>query len=120
MQPTPGNPADIAEILTDIKTNLTRLDDLVQDYLSLVRVANLQMEVQEARSGGASLGHRVPSLSGGAGVTIHQESLEELGLVAFHASTLRRALLNLVQNALAALPQGGTVTIAGQRTTTQV
>ena len=44
-QPTPGNPADLAEILTDIKTNLARLDDLVQDYLSLVRVANLQMDI---------------------------------------------------------------------------
>lgn len=54
------------------------------------------------------------------GVTVHAEGLAELGLVSFHASTLRRAVLNLVQNALDAAPHGGTVTLAGQGTTTHV
>jgi signal transduction histidine kinase len=117
-QPTPENPADIAEILTDIKTNLARLDDLVQDYLSLVRVANLQMDIQDLGMAVQAWVTEFQAVAAARGVTIHQEGLAELGLVAFHASTLRRALLNLVQNALDAMPQGGTVTIAGQRTAT--
>jgi signal transduction histidine kinase len=40
--------------------------------------------------------------------------------VAFHASTLRRALLNLVQNAAEAMPHGGTVTLAGHGSADQV
>lgn len=38
----------------------------------------------------------------------------------FHASSLRRALLNLVQNALDTMAAGGILTLAGQGTATQV
>jgi signal transduction histidine kinase len=119
-QPIPGHPADVTEILTEIKTNLTRLEDLVQDYLSLVRVANLQLDTQNLGVAVQAWVTEFQALAVAQGVTIHQEGLAELGLVAFHASTLRRALLNLVQNALDAMPQGGTIIIAGQQTATQV
>lgn len=51
---------------------------------------------------------------------MHAEGLAELGLGSFHASMVRRAVLNRVQNALDAVPRGGTVTLAGQGTTTHV
>jgi len=53
-------------------------------------------------------------------VTLHLEGLADLGRVAFHAATLHRAVMNLVQNALDAMPQGGRLTLAGQSTATQV
>jgi signal transduction histidine kinase len=48
------------------------------------------------------------------------EHLTALGPVVFHASTLRRAILNLVHNALDAMAPGGTITLTGQSTADQV
>jgi signal transduction histidine kinase len=45
--PSPDSAAAVAETLADIKTNLARLDNLVQDYLTLARVTSLQRDVQE-------------------------------------------------------------------------
>jgi signal transduction histidine kinase len=118
--PSPDNPAAVAEALDEIKTNLARLDDLVQDYLTLARVTNLQREVQDIGTAlqvwGTEMQHEIE----GRGITIEMQGLAGLGRVAFHASTLRRAVLNLVQNAADAMPSGGTVILAGQSTATQV
>jgi len=53
-------------------------------------------------------------------ITFQLEGVENPGRVAFHAGTLRRAVLNLLQNALEAMPQGGTVTLEGQGMATHV
>jgi len=118
--PSPDNPAAVTEALDEIKTNLARLDDLVQDYLTLARVTTLQQEVQDIgtalQAWGTDMQHEIE----GRGITIEMQGLAGLGLVAFHANTLRRAFLNLVQNAADAMPSGGTVILAGQSTETQV
>lgn len=54
------------------------------------------------------------------GVTLQLKGLEHLRQIPFHANTLRRAVLNLVQNALDAVAKGGMVSITGQSTATQV
>src|SRR4030095_3242443 len=48
------------------------------------------------------------------------EHLTALGPVVFHASTLRRAILNLVHNALDAIAAGGTIALTHQSTADQV
>ena len=81
------------------------------------------------RSGGCfTSGSRAPNAASisctpsaaACGVTIHTAGLTTLGQVIFHAGTLRRAVLNLLQNALEAMPQGGTVTLEGRGLATHV
>lgn len=118
--PSPDSPAAVTEMLGEIKTNLARLDDLVQDYLTLARVPRLQREVEDLGSAMQAWGTEMQHEMAERDVTLEMQGLRELGQVAFHASTLRRAFLNLVQNAADAMPRGGTVILAGQSTATQV
>jgi two-component system sensor histidine kinase AtoS len=94
-QPSPDNLSQIPESLAEIKTNLRRMDELVW-----------AAEVRE--------------LAAERDVAVRLDGLADLGTVAFHASTLRRAVLNLAHNALDAMPQGGTLTLQGQGTATHV
>jgi signal transduction histidine kinase len=118
--PSPDSAAAAAETLADIKTNLVRLDDLVQDYLTLARVTNFQRDVQELGGAVQAWGTEMQPMVETRGVRLQMQNLTGLGPVAFHASTLLRALRNLVQNAVNAMPQGGLVTLTGQATATQV
>jgi signal transduction histidine kinase len=119
-QPSPDSAEAVAEALAEIKLQLMRVDDLVQDYLSLVRVGNLQLMSRDLGAAVASWATEAQEQAVARGVTLHLEGLADLGLVAVHDPTLRRAVVNLVQNALDAMPQGGRLTLAGHGTATQV
>ena len=114
------SPGEIAETLAEIQTNLGRLDDLVQDYLSLVRVAQIECTPGEVGAAVQTWAREWQQHAAARAVTLRLEGLERLGIVAFHESMLRRALLNLMQNALDAMPGGGTLIVAGRSTTTYV
>ena len=119
-RPSPDSATQVAEALAEIKTQLVRLDDLVQDYLSLVRVGTIERTPQDLQAAVQAWSAEFQAWTVGRGVQLQVDGVETLGSVAFHTSTLRRALLNLVQNAIDALPPGGTVTLEGHGTATQV
>jgi two-component system sensor histidine kinase HydH len=118
--PSPDSAAAVTEALAEIKTNLARLDDLVQDYLTLARGSRLQREVQDLGHAVQAWGAEIQRELAARGITLQMQGLEAVGHVAFHASTLRRALLNLIHNAAEAMPHGGTVTLRGQSTASAV
>jgi len=119
-QPSPASAVELTQSLTEIKTQLARLDDLLQDYLSLARVATIERTPQDLGVAVQAWAQEWQALATPQGVRLRLEGMEHLGTVSLHASTLRRALLNLVQNALEAMPQGGTLTLSGSGTATQV
>ena len=119
-QPSTNSAAEVAQALAEIKTNLARLDDLVQDYLSLVRVGHMERTPQDLGAALHAWASEWQDLAAARGMTLQVEGVATLGQVAYHSHTLHRALLNLVQNALDAMEPGGTVTLRGQPTATQV
>jgi signal transduction histidine kinase len=83
-------------------------------------VGAIQLQPQDLGDALQAWATEFNALAARQGVPLQLEGLADLGAVAVHAATLRRAVLNLVQNALEAMPQGGTLTLAGRRMPTHV
>ena len=119
-QPSPDSAAELAQTVTEIKAQLARLDDLVQDYLSLVRVGAAQLVPADLGTVVTQCAQEMTAGLGAHGITLQLDAVDQLGLVALHVNTFRRVLVNLLDNARDAMPQGGTVTLRGRRQGTTV
>ena len=119
-EPSPESQSVIAESLTEVQTQLARLEELVQNYLSLARVAQLDATPQDLGAIIQVWAKEWQALTTAQGVTLRLTGMADCGVVTLHESTLRRGLLNLVQNALDAMPQGGILTVTGHGTATHV
>jgi len=118
--PSSESPSLIPQTFSEIRTALARLDALVQDYLSLVRVGTIEPSRQDLGAAVQEWTQEMHSLAAQQGVIIELTGHQTVGEMAFHASTLRRAVLNVVQNAIEAMPQGGTLALTCVRTATEV
>jgi two-component system, chemotaxis family, CheB/CheR fusion protein len=119
-EPSSASATEIASALAEVKTQLVRVDDLIQDYLSLVRVAAIQQAPGDLSRLVTELAQEMAPALAAHDITLQLEALAQLGQVALHNHTLQRALLNLVRNAIEAMPHGGTLTLRGRRQGTTV
>jgi signal transduction histidine kinase len=113
-EPSAASATEIASALAEVKTQLVRVDDLIQDYLSLVRVAAIQQAPGDLSRLVTELAQEMAPALAAHDITLQLEALAQLGQVALHNHTLQRALLNLVRNAIEAMPHGETLTLRGR------
>jgi PAS domain S-box-containing protein len=109
------NQTQILRSLQVIKDEIARLHELVQQYLSLTRLSDLQREPVDFSKYLERFCTEMREQLAVRHITLRFEPQNALGQVAVHQNSFRRALLNLVNNAVEAMPQGGTVTLRGQR-----
>lgn len=112
-EPNGGNRNQVLRSLHVIKEEVTRLHELVQQYLSLARLSNLRREPLDFSLYLTRFCEEIQSDLAVRGITLRCCSLAGLGYVAFHPNSFRRVLLNLVNNAIEAMPDGGTLTLVG-------
>ena len=115
-QPAPGNCTQVGQSLATIKAELTRLNGLIQDYLFLARLADLQPTPTDLRALIEDLVHELHPQCALRGVALNLSGLDQLGEVALHQSAFRRALLNVLQLLIEAVSRAATLTVSGGRT----
>lgn len=113
-EPNGGNRHQVLRSLHVIKEEVTRLHELVQQYLSLARLSNLQREPLDFSVYLSRFCEEIQGDLEARGIVLRRCSLAGLGDVACHPNSFRRVLLNLVNNAIEAMPDGGILTLAGQ------
>jgi two-component system, OmpR family, sensor histidine kinase VicK len=112
--------APMLESLAEVKTGLAHMHDIVEDYLSLARLEHLQRVSVDFGAFLATFAEEIQPSCAPCGITLCLEVATALGKVWLHQSAFRRAVLNLVQNAIEAMPPGGTLTLRGQHTATHL
>jgi signal transduction histidine kinase len=103
-----ADPASLREYLALIDAEVERLDGVVADYHALARKGSDRVE----RASIARLVRDLVDLHGPllpARVRVETDLADGLPPVRADAARLRQALLNLVRNAVAAMPEGGTL-----------
>jgi len=110
----------LAESVVDIRSEITRLHDLIEDLLALARLTRLHREPENLEAYLVDLRPTLEELLAPHDIALALEGLDGLGEVALHHTTFRQLWLNLVSHAIDAMPQGGRLTIRGERLATHV
>jgi PAS domain S-box-containing protein len=119
-QPVPGDCTQVIQSLATIKAEVTRLHALIQDYLFLARLSDLQREPIDLRALIENVADEIHLQYMARGVTLVLSGLDDLGEVALHQSLFRHALLNILQLLIEAMPQAATLALSCEHTSRHV
>lgn len=115
-QPEGGSRDQLLHSLAVIKTRMTQLYEMVQEYLTLARLSDLPHHPEDLGALLEAFGLEMRERLAAHGITLHLEEITDLGYVALCKPIFWRALSNVVQYAIKAMPHGGMFTLRGRRT----
>jgi PAS domain S-box-containing protein len=101
----------LAESVVDIRHEISRLHELVENFLSLARLTRLELVPVMLATFIEALNEEIEPLLLSHGIRLQQCLDTDLGEVRLHTNTFRHLWLNLIHNAIDAMPNGGELTI---------
>jgi signal transduction histidine kinase len=119
-QAAPDDRTQVIQSLATIKAELTRLHALIQDYLSLARLSDSQPTAVDLRALVEDLVYDMYPQCALRGVAFVLSGLDDLGEVALHQASFRRALLNILQLLIDSSPRNATLTLSAGRSSHHV
>lgn len=105
----------VAENLEVIKEEVERLNRIVVDFLFAVRPLNAELILDEPNRLVRDLLEFLRFELEQAGIRVELALLEPAPLIRMDEKYLKQALLNIIKNAISAMPQGGNLRIESQR-----
>lgn len=104
---------DLVANVDDVRREVDRLDGLVEEFLSLSTLDRLERTRHDPSGVAREALVLVGPLAAARGVAVREE-LTALPPVPVDRQKLKQVLLNLVRNAIEAMPTGGTLTVAAR------
>lgn len=111
---------DIFQQLDIIHEEVDRLNSIVVDFLFAVRPMDTKLEEHDLNRIIQDISEFLRYELEEGNIHIHEELYEELPLIQLDEKFIKQALLNLVKNAAAAMPEGGEITLRTCREGNQV
>jgi PAS domain S-box-containing protein len=106
------NPRQILKNLEVVSEEVERLNKIVVDFLFAVRPMNIKPEKSDLNSLMREILDFVRAELAAGGIKLEEKFTQRLPRVFIDSKALRQAVLNIIKNAMAAMPGGGTLTVA--------
>jgi len=101
----------LADLVDTARREITRLDDLVNEFLTLSRIDRLSLDEANLLEVASDVSGLMGPLAQDKGLRLVEKLPASMPRMLLDREKLKQVLINLVRNAIEAMPQKGTVTI---------
>jgi signal transduction histidine kinase len=115
-RPQAENSQQSLDSLRLIREEVTRVRDLVEQYLLLIRLPMLPRQAEDLGVFLENFVFERRERLAACGISLQLEGSHDVGPVAMHRKAFERALLNVLEHAAEAMPKGGSIILHAQRT----